>query len=425
MDNKAKLRELLRKRNTSQTADSVAKGRSQFSNVTNFPEYQELNAQFSWLDELQMPNPYFRSNEGVINNRTTIDGREYINFSAYNYLGLSGDARVNEAAVAALMKYGTSVSASRIASGERPVHGALEAKLAEFLGTEDSLVFVSGHATNVTVIGHLMRPKDLIVYDELAHSCIIDGNQLSGARRIAFRHNDPADCERVLKAHRNDYERVLIAVEGVYSMDGDVAELREFVQLKKTYDALLLVDEAHSIGTLGATGRGIGEHLEIARNDVDIWMGTMSKSLASCGGYIAGSKELVRYLRYTAPGFIFSAGMPAASAAAALKSLEIIEGEPERVTRLHELSEHFLRRVSQAGFDVGLSNGTPIVPIIIGENKRTLMAADQLVQLGINVQPILAPGVPDQMTRLRFFITSEHTVEQLERTIEALSQIQL
>ena len=351
-----------------------------------------------------------------------IGGRTMINWSSYNYLGLSGDPEVTRAAQEAVERYGTSVSASRVASGEKPLHRELEQELARFLGCEDSIVTVSGHGVFVTVIGHLMGPQDLILHDSLAHDCILGGSKLSGAKRRPFPHNDFEALEKQLAQLRPHYRRVLIAIEGVYSMDGDVAPLPRFVELKKKYKTLLLVDEAHSIGVVGETGRGVGEHHRIERTDVDLWMGTMSKSLASCGGYVAGSKTLVNFLKYTVPGFVYSVGMSPANTAAALEALHQIEAHPEKVHRLHERSALFLKVARERGIDTGFASGSAVVPAILGNSLHSLQVSEALRQRGINVQPILYPAVEETAARLRFFVTATHTEQQIRETIEVLAE---
>ena len=279
-------------------------------------------------------NPYFRVDQGADSPASAagglahIDGRELTNFCAYDYVGMARDPIVTAATKDAIDRYGTGAGASRLVSGEKQIHRELENALAGFLGTPASIVFVSGHATNVTTIGHLMGPGDLIVHDILAHNSILQGARLSGATSRGFAHNDWRALDTLLSGIRHDFRRVLIAIEGVYSMDGDFPDLARFVEVKKKHRAMLLVDEAHSLGTMGRTGRGIGEHAGIDRSDVELWMGTLSKSLASCGGYIAGSAELVEYLKYTAPGFVYSVGISPPNAAAALAALTLLRREP-------------------------------------------------------------------------------------------------
>ncbi|MEX0866094.1 MAG: aminotransferase class I/II-fold pyridoxal phosphate-dependent enzyme, partial [Pirellulales bacterium] len=293
-----------------------------------FPEYEQLKQTEQILMATGVPNPYFSIHEAVAGGTTRVDGRELINFSTFNYIGMSGEPRVSRAAKQAIDQYGTSVSASRLVSGEKVVHRELEQKLASFIGVEDAMVLASGHATNETVIGHMVGPGDLIVHDALAHNSIVQGAMLSGARRRPFAHNDWRDLDRILDNIRHDYRRVLVAIEGVYSMDGDFPDLPKFVEVKRKHRALLMIDEAHSIGTMGATGRGIAEHFAVAPRDVDVWMGTISKALGNCGGYIAGSNVLIEYLKYTTPGFIFTTGLSPPMAAGALEAIRVLEEQP-------------------------------------------------------------------------------------------------
>jgi len=262
-----------------------------------WPEIRGLRDRRESLLQKKMSSPYFQTSQPTASGRSLLEGREMLNFSSYDYLGLSRDSRVVAASAAALEKWGASANASRLAAGERLIHAQLEKALAEFLGTPSCLTLVVGYGTNVSAIGHLLGPGDLLIHDQLAHACILEGGRLSGAKVCAFRHNDVEDLARELAAWRPRVRRILIAVEGVYSMDGDIVALPEIIELKERFDALLLVDEAHSIGVIGRTGRGVSEHFGTSRGDVDLWMGTLSKSLASCGGYLAGDTELIEYLR--------------------------------------------------------------------------------------------------------------------------------
>jgi 7-keto-8-aminopelargonate synthetase-like enzyme len=309
-----------------------------------------------------------------------------------------------------------------VASGEKTLHRELERALAEFVGADDSIVFVGGHATNESTIGHLFGPGDLILHDALAHNSIIQGCILSGARRRPFPHNDWRTLEQLLTELRPDYRRVLVAIEGVYSMDGDYPDLPRFIEAKKKHKAFLLVDEAHSAGVMGPHGRGIGEHFDVDPADVDLWMGTLSKSFGSCGGYIAGSKAVVEYLKYTAPGFVYSVGISPSNAAAALASLKLLEEEPERVARLAERSKLFLELAKQRGLDTGGSRDSAVVPVIVGNSIYSLQLAQALFARGINVQPILHPAVEEHAARLRFFITALHTEEQIRKTVDAVAE---
>ncbi len=372
---------------------------------------------------LKIDNPYFRVHAGIAGAKTEIDGRVYDNFVSYNYLGLNGDARVSDAAKAAIDRYGTSVSASRIVSGERPLHGELEAELAALYGAEDAVAFVSGHATNVTVLGHLVGAEDVILHDNLSHNSIVQGAVLSGARRASFPHNDVAELDRLLGAMRPRTRRALVVVEGHYSMDGDVPDLPAIIAVVRRHRASLMVDEAHSLGVLGATGRGIAERCGVDPGSVDVWMGTLSKSLAGCGGYIAANRVLVDYLRCTAPGFLYSVGMSPPVAGAALAALRLMLAEPDRVARLAANADLFLTRARAAGLDTGPSVGAGIVPIITGSSIRAARAADALFQAGINVQPIIYPAVPERSARLRFFLSAAHEPERIVHVVETTASV--
>lgn len=367
-------------------------------------------------------SPFFTVHEGVTNDRTRIGGSEYVNFCSYNYLGMSGDPVVIEAARRAVSKYGTSVSASRLVSGQKSIHVELEQAIADFIGTESSIVFVGGHSTNETVIGHMFGAGDLILHDGLCHNSILQGAMLSGARRRPFRHNDWQECNRILEEVRHEYRRVLIVAEGVYSMDGDYCDLPRLVDIKKKHKAYLMIDEAHSIGTMGLHGRGMAEHYDVNPRDIDMWMGTLSKSFGSCGGYIAGGSALVEYLKYTAPGFVYSVGLSPPNTAAALASINLLQEEPDRVAKLAENSRMFLRLAKREGLHTGTSNNTPVVPVITGNSEYALQLAQALFRRGVNVQPILYPAVEESAARLRFFITSTHTEAQIRETVAAIAE---
>ncbi|MCA9554613.1 MAG: aminotransferase class I/II-fold pyridoxal phosphate-dependent enzyme, partial [Myxococcales bacterium] len=389
--------------------------------IDKFPEVEELDQRLQMAELVGLRNPYFHVHEGTARDTSVVDGVEMLNFSSYNYLGFSGHPEVVAAAQEAIARYGTSVSASRVASGERPFHGALERGLAEHVGVEDAIVFTAGHATNVTTVGHMMDRQDLVVHDSLIHDSILQGIYLSGATRRPFPHNDLEALDRMLGQVRGNYRRVLIAAEGIYSMDGDICDLPRLIEIKKRHKALLMVDEAHSGGVLGHAGRGIAHHFPgVDPNDVDIWMGTLSKSFASCGGYIAGSKALVRYLKYTGPGFVYSAGITPPNAAAALKSLELMHRHPEIVKQCRQRSLFFLERARAKGIDVGDAIGAAVVPAIIGNSLVCVKLSENLAKRKINVQPIVYPAVEDEKARLRFFISATHTEAQLAHTVDVL-----
>jgi 8-amino-7-oxononanoate synthase/acyl carrier protein len=386
------------------------------------PEYIRLQRTKNKLEESGYRNPFFSVHEGRIGNTTQIDGKTLISYASYNYLGLSGHPQVTKAAKTAIDEYGTSVSASRIVSGEKTIHKQLESEMAKFLGVEDVITFPGGHATNESVIGHLVGPHDLIIHDSLAHNSLVQGAELSGARRRPFDHNDWRQLDTVLEEIRRDYRRVLIVIEGLYSMDGDYPDLPRFVDVKNKHKCWLYVDEAHSIGTMGATGRGMAEMFNVDRSDVECWMGTLSKSFGSCGGFVGGKKDLIEYLRYTTPGYVFAAGMPPANVGAALGALRMLQEESDRVEKLQSNSRLFLQLAQEAGLDTGMSSNSPIIPIITGSSIDALRLSESLFENNINAQPILYPAVPDKEARIRIFMTAEHTEEQVRESVEVITR---
>ncbi len=392
-------------------------------NIAQFPEVQKLGRRLDEFDQIGVKNPYFEVHDSIARNRTSIGGVEMLNFSSYNYLGFSGHPEVMKAAKAAIDQYGTSVSASRLVSGERPIHRRLEKALASHIGVEDAVVFVSGHATNVTTIGHLFDHNDLILHDSLSHDSIVQGIYLSGAKRKSFLHNNMDNLESLLERTRDQYRRVLICSEGLFSMDGDICDLPRLIEIKKRFHCNLIIDEAHSIGVLGPAGRGVSHHFPgIDQKDVDLWMGTLSKSFAGCGGYIAGTESLVRYLKFTAPGFLFSVGMSPPIAAAALKSLELMQKHPEIVEKLRDRSKLFLDLAQKRGIDTGKSVGIAVVPAIIGDSMKCVRISQALAARRINVQPIIHPAVEENAARLRFFISATHSEEEIHHGVNVLAE---
>jgi 8-amino-7-oxononanoate synthase len=388
--------------------------------VTELEGFREIRMIRDAAEFLGISDPFFRVHEGIAGAETVIDGRGFINFASYNYIGLNGHPDVVGAAKAAIDRYGTSVSASRPVSGERPVHRDLERALACIHGTEDCVVLVGGHSTNVTVIGHLLGRDDVIVHDALIHNSIVQGAILSGARRVPFPHLDHEAADRLLRETRPRGGHALLVIEGHYSMDGDVPDLPAFIAAARRNRAWLMVDEAHALGVLGPRGFGTADRFDVDPGEVDIWMGTLSKSLVSCGGYIAGSRALVEYLKVVAPGFVFSVGMAPPAAAAALAALKLLEREPERVRRLNDRGALFLRLAREGGLDVGGSIGASIVPVVTGSSIRAGRLAQALFRRGLNVQPILYPAVPERAARLRFFLTASHTEEQIRDAVTIL-----
>jgi 8-amino-7-oxononanoate synthase len=371
---------------------------------------------------LAIESPFFRPTDGRVGPMAVMGGKKYINFAWCNYLGLNEHPSVTEAARAALDQYGTCVSASRMVAGEIPLHRQLEEKIAKFCGVEDALLFVSGHAANVSTIGSLMTDADLVVHDEFVHNSAVVGMQLSGATTRSFRHNNLDACEKVLREQRANHQNTLIIAEGLYSTEGDVPDLARLVEIKERYGAWLMIDDAHGVGVLGERGSGIAEHCGVDPRRVDIWMGTLSKTLASCGGYIAGEKALIEILKYTAPGFVYSVGLPPPMTAAAMAALAVLESEPQRVERMRRNSALFLREAREAGLDTGNSIGLGILPVMVGTSIKVGKAMQRLLEHGINASPIFSPGVPINAARLRYFVTSEHTGDEIRATVRATKE---
>ncbi len=394
------------------------------SSAYKFPPEFALIRQYAENDGTRgVADLFYQSFDGLNRDTAVHRGRELINFCSYNYLGMSGDPVVSQAAVDAIGTYGTSVSASRVVSGERSIHREFETELARWLGTEDAIVFVGGFGTNEDVVGHLFGKGDLILYDSLIHASIQQGAKLSGATIAPFPHNNLDALENLLQRQRGAANQVLIVAEGVYSMDGDLPDLPRLIEIKKRHDALLMVDEAHSIGVLGRTGRGVGEHYGVDASDVDLWMGTLSKMFASCGGYIAGAKSLVAYIRYTAPGFVYSVGLSPPNTAAALASLNLVQKEPERVATLQARANLFRDLARERGLDIGASHDSAVIPVITGGSKKAVLLSRRLLKKGVLALPIVHPAVPEGMARIRFFVSSTHSEEQIRRSVEATADV--
>ncbi len=416
-----------RMRNTHQSSERNRMARSeremppparrQQARFEDLPEYKQVMTQKFASEQLGIANPFYRAHQTAAGATTVIDGRKLINFASYDYLGLNRHAEVLARARDTIDTFGISASASRLVAGERPVHVALEEKIASFYGVDAAVCFVSGYLTNVAAISCLMGPKDLVVHDEFIHNSALAGIKLSGATRRLFKHNDVADLEHVLRTVAGDYRRIMVIVEGIYSMDGDVADLPALLKLRAEYGFWLMVDEAHSLGVLGKTGRGLAEHFGVDPREIDIWMGTLSKTTSSCGGYIAGSDALVEVLKASAGGFVYSVGLAPVLAAAATASLEVLEREPSRTAALRRNGALFLKLAKEAGLDTGLSSGFSVVPVLVGDSLRAVQLSNDLLAEGVNALPIIHPAVPEGLARLRFFITSDHTEEQIRRTV--------
>lgn len=416
-------RENKKLRRTSRATKQITKLNAVKADFTQLPGFEDMQLQRMAAELLNIENPFFRAHEARAGATTVIAGDEKINFSSYDYLGLNGHPDVMDAARQGIETYGISAGASRVVGGERPAHKMLEMKIASLYSTEDAVVFVSGHATNVSTLGKVLQPDDLVLHDSFIHNSILTGIKLSGANRQAFPHNDLDALERLLSSGATQHNNVLVVIEGIYSMDGDYPDLPRILELKQKYKFWLMVDEAHSLGTLGKTGRGLAEYFDIDPSNVDIWMGTCSKTLAGCGGYIAGSQDLIDYLKFSTAGFVFSVGLPPLLACSISKAIDIMLDEPERVTRAQENGRYFLNAMNEAGFDTGHSMGYAVVPMMLGDSIKAVFMASQLLTEGINALPIIHPAVPEKSARLRFFITSEHTREQLDFAVEAIKKV--
>lgn len=348
-----------------------------------------------------------------------VSGRRMLNFASYSYLGLLGHPKIEAAAQQALARYGTGTHGVRILAGSLPLHETLEQTVACFKRTETAIVYSSGYVTNLTTVAALVGRHDVVICDKFNHASIVDGCLLSQARFVRFRHNDMADLERRLQEADPDAGR-LVVVDAVFSMDGDVINLPEVSRLCREYGVLLMVDEAHSVGVLGETGHGIEEHFGLD-GVVDVKMGTLSKTIPSVGGYVAGSQELITYLKHAARAFVFSAALPPAQTAAAIASFEVIEEEPERVTRLQHNVEFFLDGLKTRGFNT-LNSETPIVPIVCGEDERAYWMTRLCQEEGIFVLPVVSPAVPAGLARLRANVTAVHSEEDIAHALDVFER---
>ena len=342
-------------------------------------------------------------------------------FAHYDYLDLGRDRRVLDAAKQAIEEYGVGAGASRLVGGELSGHRLLETEIAQFLGVESALCLISGYITNVSLITHLMTREDLVLVDEAAHNSIMVGAQMSRAGMMSFRHNDLDHLAALLTQHRGSHTRVVVAVEGLYSMDGDIPDLPRLIELCQRHAAWLVIDEAHSIGVLGATGRGITEHFGLPASSVDLIIGTMSKTFASCGGIIAGKQAIIEWLRYTLPGFVYSVALPPPIVAAVRSALAIVVDEPWRVTRLRDSSAYFLREARRRGLDVGSAVGAAVIPVLFSDIAEAIRAGNAALAAGYYVPPIVQIAVPKDAPRLRFFVTAGHSKAEIDGVLEVLA----
>lgn len=363
--------------------------------------------------------PYFIPLSDTEATEVTIDGQQLIMIGSNNYLGLTTHPKVREAAVEATKRYGTSCTGSRFLNGTLELHLELEQKLAEFVGAEAALVFSTGYQTNVGTISSIVGRGDFIITDKEDHASIVDGCRLAFGETRRFRHNDMEHLDRVLAGVPEDAGKLVI-VDGVFSMGGDVAPLPEIVPICQKHGARLMVDDAHAIGVMGG-GRGTAAHFDLT-DQVDLTMGTFSKSFASLGGFIAGSEPAVHYIQHHARSMIFSASIPPANAAAALAALEVMQEEPERIERVNQIGERVRQGLRELGFDVGKSE-TPIVPVIIGDDMRTFLAWKMLYESGVYTNPVIPPAVPPELSLLRTSYMATHTDEQIDRVLGIFGQI--
>ncbi len=384
------------------------------------PEYQAFHKRQQALKADGASNPYFVCHDSPLRDTSLMAGQEVLNFGSYNYVGMSGRPEVEEAAKKAIDQYGTSASGSRLLAGEKSLYQELERELADWKHAESCLVLVGGHSTNVTVVGNFCGKNDLIVYDALAHNSIEQGCRLSRATAKPFPHNDPAALESILRTQRGKFAKVLIVIEGAYSMDGDIANVPAFVALKKQYGCFLMVDEAHSACVIGETGGGVDEYFHLNHDDIDIKMGTLSKGLGTCGGYLAGPRSIIEYLRYNLPGFVFSVGISPPLAAATLESVRLLRHEPSIMADMRRNIRCFVEEAKKRRLDICLAGETAIIPVLIGSDEDAFELSNRLRARGVFVPPAVYPAVPKNKARLRFCVISEHKPEQIVRALDTL-----
>jgi 8-amino-7-oxononanoate synthase len=350
----------------------------------------------------------------------TMDGQKVVMLGSNNYLGLTSHPKVKEAAIRATEKYGTGCAGSRLLNGTLDVHVHLEERLAQFMNREAALVFSTGYGVNVGVLSCLLGRHDIALLDSMDHASIIDGVRLSFAKSLKFRHNDASDLEKKL-SRVDPGKGKLIVVDGVFSMEGDIAPLPEIVEHKKKYGARLFVDEAHSLGVFGENGRGIAEHFGV-EDDVDLIMGTFSKSLATVGGFIAGTTEVVEYIQHNARAQIFTAAIPPGAVAAVEAALDILEAEPERRERLWENTRYMLKELEGLGFDT-CGSESPVISLLVGEDGATFQMAKRLQEEGVFVNPVMTPAVPAGHSMIRTSYMATHNREHLDQALGALAKV--
>lgn len=383
-------------------------------------DYAARRFRFAGNALLEFSDPFFAQIDRL-RAEFEAQGKHFVSFANYDYLGLANHPRIREEAKREIDGLGVGALASRLVGGERTTHRPFEAEIAEFLGMESALTLVSGYLSNVTTIAWLMSGKrDAIFIDELAHNSIVAGADGAPAQVIKFRHNDFDHLDHLLARHREEYRNVLVVVEGVYSMDGDTADLPRLLAIKEKYQVWLLVDEAHSLGVLGATGRGLAEHQGVDAARIDLIVGTMSKTLASCGGYVCGKKQVIDWFRYTLPGFVYSVGLSPVILAAARTALRLMQEETWRIAKLASNAELFRTVAHEAGFSTGPAIGRGVVPILFSSDVETMWASQHLLENGYYVPPVVRIGVPKDGPRLRFFFSANHSEAEIRGVIQAL-----
>lgn len=387
---------------------------------SSFETYAERRFRLAGKSLIENGHPYFVPTDQLEDNSAAWP-EGYLSFSHYDYIGLSHHPVVVEAAKAAIDRHGTGVGASRLVGGERLAHRELEDALAKFVGVGGALSIISGYLTNVSLIGHLMGTKDLLITDELAHNSIMTAAKTGRFEYLTYEHNNLDDLNAILTKKRSEYGRVIIATEGLFSMDGDITNLPHLLEIKERHDAWLLLDEAHSFGVLGKTGRGLCEHFDIDPNRIELIIGTLSKSFAASGGFICASANVIEWLRFTLGGFIFSVGLAPSAVAGAHAALEVLDAEPARVTRLRNNSMTFLKLAANAGLNTGTAVGEAVIPILFNTPEECVFVAKALMDTGIYAPPVVHVGVPKDLPRIRFFLSSTHTDKDIQRAITMIS----
>lgn len=364
--------------------------------------------------------PYFREIDSAQDTEVMMDGKKVLMFGSNSYMGLTYEPRIVEAAIKATKKYGTGCAGSRFLNGTLDLHIQLEHELAEFLGKDECLVFPTGFTVNEGVIPTLVDRKDYIICDDRDHASIVDGRRLSFATQLKFKHNDMESLEKELQKCNPESVKLII-VDGVFSMEGDLAPLPEIVKLKEKYNASIMVDEAHGMGVFGKQGRGVCNHFGVT-DQVDVIMGTFSKSFASLGGFVAADKDTINWVRHTARSYIFQASCTPASTAAALEALHIFQEEPERLENLWKITNYALESFRQAGFEIGETE-SPIIPLYVRDAEKTFMATKMAFDEGVFINPVIPPACAPQDTLLRFALMATHTKEQVDLAVGKLTKV--